>query len=434
MKLLLCLRNTAKSIGSNCNPDLTTVQRWPGDCARAREVSLSKMFAPLMAGLFLCVLATASVGLEVKTAVLRIDYPRLLPISRYDLRADDIGFAGAILADEDNGTTGGFLGHSYETRTIAVTPDAADAALAQILSDGIRIVALLADEADLLRLTDRAAEAGALVFNVSAPDTALRDEQCRPNLLHIAPSNAMMADAVGQFAIWKKWPEWLLISGSNPADVKLAEAYRKAAVKFGARIVQDRVFEDTGGTRRTDSGHVLVQRQLPTFTQGAPAHDMVVAADASDFFARYLSYHLWTPRPVMGSAGLRPVTFHGAHEAWGATQFQTRFEALAGRYVKPEDYNVWLALRVVGEAVTRANTADPDGIRNYVLSDAFELAAFKGQKVTFRSWNGQLRQPILLYDGQITVSVSPQEGFLHQRSALDSLGLDAPESGCRSFN
>jgi ABC transporter substrate binding protein (PQQ-dependent alcohol dehydrogenase system) len=161
---------------------------------------------------------------------------------------------------------------------------------------------------------------------------------------------------------------------------------------------------------------------------------VVIAADATDYFARYLSYNLWDPRPVMGSGGLRPVTFHGAHEAWGATQYHTRFEELTRRYVQPEDYNVWLALRVIGEAVTRASTADPMEIKAYVLSDKFELAAFKGQKVTFRNWNGQLRQPILLYDGMITVSVSPQDGFLHQVSSLDTLGLDRPESQCTAFN
>jgi len=373
-------------------------------------------------------------AIDVRAAVLRIDYPDLLPISRYDLRPDDLGFAGAALADEDNGTTGSFLGHTYETTTTAVTPEGADAALQDILDEGIRIVVILAEAEDLLRLTDTAAEAGALVFNAGTPDIAVRDGECRANLLHTAPSHRMMTDAVAQFAVWKQWTDWLLIAGSNPADVALADSYRRSAEKFGASIVEARTFEDTGGARRTDSGHVMVQRQLPTFMQEAEEHDIVVAADDTDYFARYLGYHLWDPRPVMGSGGLMPVTFHAAHEAWGATQFQTRFDKLAGRYVQPEDYNVWLALRVVGEAVTRANTAEADGVRNYALSDAFELAAFKGQPVTFRMWNGQLRQPILLYDGFITVSVSPQEGFLHQSSPLDTMGLDEPESSCNAFN
>ena len=377
--------------------------------------------------------ATAAVALDVKAAVLRIDYPRLLPISRFDLRPDDLGFAGAALADEDNGTTGSFLGHTYETQTIAVPPDQADAALADILDSGIKLIVVMAEGADLLRLTDIAGQAGALVFNASATEVALRDGDCRANLLHTAPSEVMLSDAVAQFAIWKKWDEWLLVAGSNPADQARAEAYRQSAAKFGAQIVEERLFEDTGGSRRTDSGHVLVQRQLPTFMQGARDHHLVIAADATDYFARYLSYHQWTPRPVMGAGGLVPVNFHGAHEAYGATQFQTRFEKLTQRYVQADDYNVWLALRVIGEAVTRANTDTAEGVRDYAVSDGFELAAFKGTKVTFRDWNGQMRQPVLLYDGSITVSVSPQDGFLHQTSPLDTLGLDRPESTCTAF-
>jgi ABC transporter substrate binding protein (PQQ-dependent alcohol dehydrogenase system) len=376
----------------------------------------------------------AAIAVEVKAAVLRIDYPSLLPISRYDLRPPDIGLAGAVLADEDNGTTGSFLGHTYKTTARAVPPAEADSALEDMLTDGIRLIVIAARKEDLLRLTDRAAQNGALVFNATTPDNDLRSEGCRVNLLHVAPSHDMMADTVAQFAVWKKWRNWFLISGSNPQDIALADAYRKAARKFGAKITEERSFEDTGGSRRTDSGHVLVQRQLPAFTQGAAEHDVVIAADETDYFARYLSYHLWTPRPVLGSGGLVPVTFHGAHEAWGATQFHTRFEGLTGRYIKAEDYNVWLALRIIGEAVTRTSSADPKTVRDYAISDEFELAAFKGQKVTFRDWNGQLRQPILLYDGSITVSVSPQEGFLHQASPLDTLGLDRPESACTAFN
>lgn len=390
--------------------------------------------AALVASLMFCVWGGAAVSLDVRAAVLRVDYPSLLPVSRFDLRPDDIGFAGAALADEDNGTTGTFLGHSYETVTRASAPEEADAALDDLLADGIRLIVVQAEAEDLLRLADRAADEGALVFNAATSDTALRDTECRANVLHVAPSDQMMADAVAQFAVWKQWEDWLLVEGSNPADMALGEAYRRAAEKFGAKIVEARTFEDTGGSRRTESGHVQVQRQLPTFMQDAGDHDLVMAADATDYFAGYLSYHLWTPRPVMGSGGLRPITMHGAHEAWGATQFQTRFGRSAGRYVMPEDYNVWVALRAVGEAVTRADTAEPDAIRDYVLSDAFELAVFKGQPVTFRGWNGQLRQPILLFDGRTTVSVSPQEGFLHQRSPLDTMGLDQPESQCTAFN
>ena len=35
-------------------------------------------------------------------------------------------------------------------------------------------------------------------------------------------------------------------------------------------------------------------------------------------------------------------------------------------------------------------------VNAFLRSDEFGLAAFKGQKVTFRRWDGQLRQPIIV--------------------------------------
>lgn len=376
--------------------------------------------------------ASASLALDIKTGVLRIDYPTLLPISRYDLVPEDLGFAGAILANEDNATTGTFLGMEFSVDYVSATPEDADQRLNEMLEAGIALVVIIAKAEDLLRLSDIAVD-GALVINAAARDIKLRDGECRANTLHVAPSQAMIADTVTQYAMWKKWPRWFLIHGSNPDDRALGDAYRRSAAKFGAKIVEEREFEDTGGSRRTDTGHVLVQRQMPVFTQGAADHDVVIAADASDVFGPLLPFHTWDPRPVLGSGGLRPVTFHAAHEAWGATQFQRRFEKLATRFVQEVDYQVWLSLRVIGEAVIRTNSNEPSALRDYILSDAFELAAFKGRKVNFRPWNGQLRQPIILSDSRVTVSVSPQDGYLHQRSTLDTLGLDEPESSCEAF-
>jgi ABC transporter substrate binding protein (PQQ-dependent alcohol dehydrogenase system) len=393
------------------------------------------MFRRFLMAMAACALVGAhpARSLEIDTGILRVEYPIPLPISRYDLRPDDLGFAGAVLATEDNQTTGGFLGMEFRSEVVAAAPGSALEALDDMVARGIRLIVVMANADDLLALSERAGD-DVLILNAAARDTELRDIQCRANVLHVAPSEAMMADAVAQFALWKQWRRWFLVEGSNPADRVLADAYRRAAAKFGATIVESRVFEDTGGSRRTDTGHVLVQRQIPVFTQNAKDHDLILAADASDVFGLFLPFHAWEPRPVMGSGGLRPVTFHAAHEAWGATQFQRRFERLATRYVQELDYQVWLSVRVIGEAVIRTNSNDPGVLRDYILSDAFELAAFKGRPVDFRHWNGQMRQPVLLTDNKLTVSVSPQEGYLHQSSTLDTLGLDEPETACTAFH
>ncbi|WP_208103541.1 ABC transporter substrate-binding protein [Rubellimicrobium sp. CFH 75288] len=371
-------------------------------------------------------------AVELDTAVLRVDYPSLLPLSRLDLPVPDLGLAGAELATQDNATTGGFLGHRYALHSVTTTPEEAPEAFATLMDQGYRIVVLLAEGPEILALAD-AAPPDALLLNARETDEALRGEACRANVLHVAPSDQMLTDALAQFLVWKRWTDWALIHGSHPADHALAQAYEMSARRFGARIVEWREFVDTGGARVSDSGHVQVQRQIPVFTQNMARHHVVVAADASDVFAVYLPYQTWEAAPVVGSSGLRPVVWHAAHESWGAIQLQNRFEALAGRPMREEDHLAWLALRAVGEAVVRTNSADPAAIRAYLLGDAFNLAAFKGQPLTFRPWNGQLRQPILLTDGRITVSVSPQDGFLHPLSPLDTLGPDRPESACSAF-
>ncbi|MBB4187200.1 ABC transporter substrate-binding protein [Sinorhizobium terangae] len=371
-------------------------------------------------------------AMEVKAAVLRIDRAVGTPISRLDALPADLGFAGAIVGNEDNRTTGAFTDTDYTLKTQAVSRDKAAAALDALKAEGFGLITVIADGDALKALSDRAGPE-VLLLNAGARDETLRDADCRANVLHVSPSRAMLSDSVIQFLMWKKWPRILLIHGSHPEDQLLAESYRKSAAKFGAEIVEEREFVDTGGARRTDTGHVMVQKQIPAFTQDAEDYDVIIAADEAGVFAPYLPYHSWDPRPVAGSAGLRPVSWHAAHEAWGATQFQRRFEKLAGRGMREEDYQAWLAMRVIGEAVTQSGKTDPASVRAYALSEDFELAAFKGQKLTFRPWNGQMRQPILLTDGRVTVSVSPQDGYLHQHSPLDTLGTDAPETACHAF-
>ncbi len=367
---------------------------------------------------------------ELRAAILRVEIERPLPISRLDLPAEDVAFAGARLATADNATTGRFLGHSYETIEVSALPEDAVSALEDLLAEGVRFVAAVADADTLIALADRAAGDGGVILNVAAPDDRLRGADCRANLLNVTPSRAMLADGLAQYLVWKRWDAWLLVSGSHPADRLKAEAFRRAARKFGADIEDELVFEDAGGARRSDSGHVLVQKQIPVFMQDADDHDVVVVADESELFGVYLPYRTWKPRPVAGDAGLRATAWHPAHESFGATQLQRRFEALAGRRMTDLDYETWATFRALGEAVTRTGSAEPATVMDYLLSDAFELAAFKGLPLSFRPWSRQLRQAIILGDGRNLVSLSPQEEFLHERNRLDTLGFDEGESAC----
>jgi ABC transporter substrate binding protein (PQQ-dependent alcohol dehydrogenase system) len=352
-------------------------------------------------------------------------------LSLVEQPADNDGIAGARLAIEDNNTTGRFLNRRFklEERRLKEGEDVVQAATALAERNGFIVADLPADA--LLKVADALRERGTLLFNAGAIDERLREADCRANVIHVAPTRAMLADALAQYLVWKQWKRWLLVVGSHDEDKLYAEALRRAATRFGAKIVQERTFQDSGGARRTDSGVTLIQRQMPVFTQQAPAYDVLVAADESEVFAAYLPYRTWDPRPVAGSAGLVPRSWDAAQDQWGAVQMQNRFMKLNSRRMTALDMQAWTAVRIIGEATSRTNSGDTKKVTDFIKGPDFSVAAFKGTRLTLRDWNLQLRQPILLVDGRMVVSVSPQEGFLHQVSELDTLGYDRPESKCK---
>ncbi len=353
-------------------------------------------------------------------------------ISVLDQSPENLGVAGAVVGVNDNNTTGRFIGQEFALQDVRLKPGAQIIpAVSGLYEQGFRFLVLDVSADDLLKAADHFKGKDVLLFNAGAQDDRLRNDDCRSNVIHTAPSRAILADGLAQYLIWKQWRNWFLILGSNPADKALADALRRSAKRFGAKIVAEKVYEDTGGGRQSDSGHVQVQKQMPAFTQDTEDYDILVAADESEVFATYLPYRTWLPRPVAGSAGLRMLSWHPSFEGWGAAQIQNRFEKAAGRRMASLDMQAWTAVRMVGEAATRTKSGDPVKISAFIKDPEFSIAAFKGQKVTLRPWDLQLRQPVLLADGVNVVSISPQEGFLHQFSELDTLGYDKPESTCK---
>ena len=389
----------------------------------------------LLVGL-VALIALATSALAADPVEVGIGYLRSAAVkqtlSLVEQPAENDGVAGARLAIEDNNTTGKFLNQHFTLQEVHLKQgeDASKAALA--LADrniGFIIADLPADA--LLKAADAIRDRGVVLLNAAATDDRLREEDCRANVIHVAPTRSMLADALAQYLVWKQWKRWLMVVGSHPEDKLYADAIRRAAARFGAKIVQERVFEDTGGARRTDSGVSLIQRQMPVFTQQAPAYDVLVAADENEVFAPYLPFRTWDPRPVAGSAGLEPKSWDAAHDQWGAVQIQNRFVKLNSRHMTAVDMQAWTAVRMIGEAASHVNSSDRKALLDFIKGPDFSVAAFKGQGLSLRSWNLQLRQPILLADGRMVVSVSPQEGFLHQVSELDTLGVDQPETKCK---
>jgi ABC transporter substrate binding protein (PQQ-dependent alcohol dehydrogenase system) len=391
---------------------------------------------PLLFPLLIIAILALTAGVRAGEPTVRLGWlsqtaKRTLPLTYLDQPPDDEGIQGARLGIADDNTTGQFTGQSFELveSIVAQSGDVASA-FRDLAGKGVRLVVTDLDAPQLLAIAGLSDAAHATIFDTGAADDRLRAQDCRANILHLLPSRAMLADALVQYLVVKRWTNLLLVVGHSDGDREFAADIRHAALKFQAHIVEQKPWTFIPGARRTDTGHFAIQAEVARFTQGI-SYDVLVVADEEDEFGDDLSYRTFDPRPVAGTQGLVPTAWARPHEQWGATQLQDRFLRQAKRWMTDRDYAAWLAVRAVGEAATRTQSTDPAVIFAFMRGDRFELAGYKGARLSFRPWDGQLRQPVLLADARSLVSVSPQPGFLHQFSELDTLGIDKPETKCR---
>lgn len=340
--------------------------------------------------------------------------------------ADNKTLAGAKLAIEDSNTTGRFLKQHYQLSV--VEDNDAEGLIGQLkrlmsAQEAPGTVLVDVPENAFNAVSEVIRGSGALVMNISSREDALRQSQCAAKVLHTVPSRAMLADAMTQYLMSRRWREWFLVSGNRDGDKAFANSLKRSAKRFGAKIVEQKQWSFDTDLRR------VAQKEIPLFTQHDD-YDVVVVADEQHLFDKYFPGNTWLPRPVVGTEGLVPTGWHWTLEQWGATQLQNRFYSQFAREMTESDYAAWLAVRAISEAVTRTKSTASDVLYDYLLSDSFELAAFKGRKLSFRAWNGQLRQPIPLVHPNGLTALLPLEGYMHPVTDLDTLGYDKPEVRC----
>jgi ABC transporter substrate binding protein (PQQ-dependent alcohol dehydrogenase system) len=369
--------------------------------------------------------ATAKANQIISIAYLTQEQIAPPALSNLDPVIKNKGELGADLAIDDNNTTGQFTGQQFVLKKFIVP---VNGSVADTFNNNISgkfpyvVVNLPADK--LNPLADEESAGQTLFLDVGTRDDALRNEQCRKNVLHLLPSRAMRADALAQYMMKKRWNKWFLVIGQQPEDRLFADAIRRSAKRFNMKLVAEKTWEHTYDARRTAQSDVAVFTQVDDY-------DVLVVADEQGLFGEYLDYRTWNARPVIGTQGLVATSWHRTHEQWGAVQIQNRFRELAGRWMEEQDYGAYLAVRALGEAATRTQSNELSRLKDYLLSEQFALQGYKGNPLSFRAWDGQLRQPVLLAAPRSLVAVTPIEGFLHPKTELDTLGYDQPESTCK---
>ena len=301
----------------------------------------------------------------------------------------------------------------------AATLDAARAAALAAEKAGAAV--LLADlPADwLLAVTDAVKLP---VLNLGEAADRLRAQDCRARLFHLIPSERMRADALAQTLVSRKWTNLLLLVGPGAVDQQRAATVQASLKRYGLKVALSKPFKMSADPRERDLANPLL------LTAGVQ-YDAVWVVDSDGEFARTLPYRTVLPRPVVGDGGLVAVAWHAQFERFGAPQVSRRFMKATKRPMTAHDWSAWMA----GKALVGAAVAVPKG-PNAAWAQAIAKNPVDGSKgvgMTFRPWDGQLRQTLLLTDGQGVISQAPIEGLLHPTNVLDTLGADAPEKLCR---
>jgi ABC transporter substrate binding protein (PQQ-dependent alcohol dehydrogenase system) len=318
----------------------------------------------------------------------------------------------------------------------AATPADAQAAAARLGRSGA--VALIADLAPDALLAAAAAAPSLPIINAGEAADILRERDCRPNLFHTLPSERMRADALAQHLAARRWQRVLLLHGEAPADAPRTQAALASIKRHGLALAAQRPFKLSTDPRERDRANLLL-------LTGGVEYDVVWVVDGDGEFARALPYRTALPRPVVGDAGLVALAWAPRFERYGAPQLARRFERHAGRPMTGHDWAAWIAVKAVVQTVVDARVAKAGGQRPHeagapkpgapapapALAPDAAIDGFKGVRLSFRAWDRQLRQPLLLGDGLGVVAIAPLDGFLHRTNALDTLGADAPEGLCR---
>lgn len=306
----------------------------------------------------------------------------------------------------------------------AASLEALPGLLAQLKQDKVKFW-LLDLPPEGVQLAVNAAGSTALLLNLSAPHDELRGAHCAAQLLHTLPSHAMLQDALVQYLAARSWQNAWVLQGPSADDALLLAAWNRAAKRYGIKTAGVRAFKLSGDPRERD----LANTRLLTADR---QHGLVTVLDADGEFARTLPYATQQPRPVVGSNGLMPLAWHPQWERNGGPQVSRRFRKLAGRPMTGQDWSAWIALRAVVATLVEQPQASAVGHARALRGGRIFVDGAKGPRLSFRAWDGQLRQPVFLAHGDGVVGLAPLDGVLHPTEVLDTLGIDQRESACKA--
>ncbi len=268
----------------------------------------------------------------------------------------------------------------------------------------------------------QAATDATTVLNVGAPDDRLRNEGCERRAFHLMPSVAMYADALTQVLIeQRKLTRWSVTADGSPRGAEIEAAARRSVARRGGTVTGDAVAADVlllaVDDRGVDAG---VARAI---AEGRRPDRIAGVGEAG------------TRLPTERAAGLWAVGWHYELERFSARELNGRFRRRWNAPMTEISWAAWAALKLVGEAVVRVGAGDGAAVAAF-LESAPPFDGHKGEALTFRRWDHQLRQPLYVAGPRKREDIGGVLGPFAVLADvggrnLDALGTAMADSRCR---
>ena len=268
----------------------------------------------------------------------------------------------------------------------------------------------------------QAATDGTTVLNVGAPDDRLRNEGCERRAFHLMPSVSMYVDALTQLLIeQRKLTRWGVAGDGSPRGAEIEAAARRSVARRGGTVTGDATAADVlllaVDDRGVDAGvaRAIAEGRRPDRIAGIGEAGIRLPAERA--------------------AGLWAVGWHYELERFSARELNGRFRRRWNAPMTETGWAAWAALKLIGEAVVRAGAGDGAALVAFMES-APPFDGHKGEALTFRKWDHQLRQPLYVAGPRKREdSGGPLGPFTVLADVggrnLDALGTAMADSRCR---
>ncbi|MFQ5801814.1 MAG: ABC transporter substrate-binding protein [Candidatus Methylomirabilales bacterium] len=289
-----------------------------------------------------------------------------------------------------------------------------------------------------------------IFLNTMSRSEALRGATCHRLTFHVEASLAMYTDAMGQWLVRRaKQPRWAFLTPDSEAGAEMERLATRALRRHGGSAVAREVVPAGNSDYRAalttlaKAGPDVVIMNLagPSLLQAlAQVTDLGLAVQVAG--SRMEAVEFWQAEPTR-LTGVWPSLWSYGFRKYSGRELNKRLAARLGHPAESRAWASYTAMKAVWEAVLKGGRDDTAGLVSF-FEKGRGVDAHKGQPLTFRSWDHQLRQPLMVVRSKVPAAGArrwdifellgevPLRGTTGENRAavLDTLGLSAAESTC----